>query len=62
MGRCLDRFVKNGIFQADIPPKANKRFFSRLKTIRSHGGSVKKIKVFQDIPEMFVKKDGTMEI
>ena len=36
MRRCLDRFVKNGIFQADIPPKANKRFFSRLKTTRSH--------------------------
>ena len=36
MRRCLDRFVKNEIFQSDIPPKTNKRFFPRLKTIRSH--------------------------
>ena len=36
MRRRLDRFVKNEIFQSDIPPKTNKRFFPRLKTIRSH--------------------------
>ena len=36
MRRRLDRFVKNGIFQADIPAKASKQFFPRLKTIRSH--------------------------
>ena len=36
MRRCLERFVKNEIFQSDIPPKTNKRFFPRLKTIRSH--------------------------
>ena len=29
---------------------------------KSYGGSVKKIKVFQDRPGMFVKKDQTMEI
>ena len=37
MRRCLDQVVKNEIFQnSDIPPKTNKRFFPRLKTIRSH--------------------------
>ena len=36
MRRRLDRFVKNEIFQSDIPPKTNKRFFPRLKTIRHH--------------------------
>ena len=37
MRRCLDRVVNNEIFQnSDIPPKTNKRFFHRLKTIRSH--------------------------
>ena len=62
MPRCLDHFVKNEIFQSDIPPKTNKRFFPRLKTVRSHGGSVKRIKVFQDRPGMFLKEDRTMEI
>ena len=37
MRQCLDRVVKNKIFQnSDIPPKKNKRFFPRLKTVRSH--------------------------
>ena len=36
MRRCLDRVVKNKIFQnSDIPRKTNKRIFPRLKTIRS---------------------------
>ena len=37
MRRCLDRLVKNEMFQSnDIPPKTNKRFFPQQKTIRSH--------------------------
>ena len=59
MCQCLDHFVKNEIFQSDTPPKTNKQFFPRLKT---YGGSVKKIKVFQHRPGMFVKKDRAMEI
>ena len=61
MRRCLERFVKSKMFQSDIPSKTNKRFFPRLKTLKSHGGSVKKIKVFQDRPGMFVKKNRTIE-
>ena len=37
-------------------------FFLTEDYKKSYGGSVKKIKVFQDRPEMFVKKDRTMEI
>ena len=36
MRQCLDRVVKNEIFQnSHIPPKTNKLFFLRQKTIRS---------------------------
>ena len=45
MRRCLDRVVKNEIIQnSDIPPKTNKRLFSRLKNYKKpHGGDVDKI-------------------
>ena len=36
MRRRLNRFVNNEIIQTDIPPKTNKQFFPRLKTVRSH--------------------------
>ena len=37
MRRCLDRVVKNKIFQnSDIPRETIKRIFPRLKTIRRH--------------------------
>ena len=37
MRRCLNRVVRTEIFEkGNCPPKSNKRFFPRVRTMRSH--------------------------
>ena len=63
MRRCLNRLVQSEIFdKIYCPPKSNKRFYSRLKIIRSHMVKlIKKIAIFKDRPRMFDKKDRAVE-
>ena len=67
MRQCLDRVGKNEISQnSDITPKTNKQLFPQLKTITGHMikalRKLRKLKKFQNRPEMPGKQDRTVEI
>ena len=54
MRRCLNRLVQSEMFDKNYwPPKPNKRFYPRLKTMRSHN---KEIAIFKYRPRMSDKK------
>ena len=59
MRRCLDRYVKTTLYPSsqNVPPKTNKRFFPRLKTIRSHMlEALKKLRYSKIDQECLAKK------
>ena len=58
MRRCLNRLVQSEIFDKNYwPPKSNKRFYPRLKTIRSHMvEAIKKLRYSKIDQECLIKK------
>ena len=60
--KCVDVCKERNISEWYSSQNKQTIFSSTEDYKKSYGGSVKKIKVFQDRPGMFVKKDQTMEI
>ena len=58
MRRCLNRLVQSEIFDKNYwPPKSNRRFYRRLKTIRSHMvEAIKKLRYSTIDQECLIKK------